>query len=214
MVSPNTAPTPAVTTIVVTATIKPPHFCPAAPVFATARPTFFTWPTIVRAISLGLVAWLTASCALLRSEAPPTPIPAGSCTLALAPTAGDEAAISAVVSAEGELVVKQDITALMQLWGEGAFIANAKNTPTNQDDDQLWLDKDAIRHRYVRTVFPGAPTSASPKDLIIAIDGATAIVTATTNIGNELSPAGDRWELTKANGCWLIHSLTYNLESP
>ena len=119
-----------------------------------------------------------------------------------------------MVSAEGELVVKQDITALMQLWGAGSFIANAKNTPANEDDDQFWLDKDAIRHRYVRTVFPGAPTTANPKDLIIAIAGAKAVVTATTNIGTELSPAGDRWALVKENSCWLIHSLTYNLESP
>ena len=223
MVSPSPAPASAVVKAMASPALKPTRFCLGAPLFSTPCcltpffstrcPVLVTWRQFVRALMLGMVAWLTTSCAMPRSEAPP-PTPAGSCTLALAPATNDEAAISAVVSAEGELVVKQDITALMQLWGAGSFIANAKNTPANEDDDQFWLDKDAIRHRYVRTVFPGAPTAANPKDLIIAIDDATAVVTATTNIGSELSPAGDRWELVKKNGCWLIHSLTYNLESP
>jgi len=126
----------------------------------------------------------------------------------------DEGLVRAVIDAEGELVVKQEIIPLMGLWHDGAFVANAKNTPADQTDDQFWLDKDAIRHRYVRTVFPGAPANATPKDLTIVITGSTAVVTATTSIGNELSPAGDRWELVKQNGCWLLQSLTYNLERP
>lgn len=168
----------------------------------------------VRTISLILVAGVTAGCTMPISAVPPTPVPVGSCTLPIPTAATAEAAIQAVISAEGDFVVTQDITGLMQLWQEGAYIANAKNTPDNQADDQFWLDKDAIRHRYVRTVFPGAPTSASPKDLKFTIDGPNAVVTATTSIGSEISPAGDRWVLVKVNGCWLIQSLTYNLESP
>lgn len=167
-----------------------------------------------RALVLTLVAWLTAACAMPLPVATPTPALVGSCTLALPATATDEVHIRAVINAEGELVVKQEISALMGLWQAGAFIANAKNTPTDPTDDQFWLDKDAIRHRYVRTVFPGAPASATPKDLTIAITGSTAVVTATTSIGNELSPAGDRWELVQQHGCWLLQSLTYNLERP
>jgi len=37
-------------------------------------------------------------------------------------------------------------------------------------------------------------------------------VVATTHIGSEVSPAGDRWELARVDGCWMIRSLTYNLE--
>src|SRR5262249_42273329 len=79
----------------------------------------------------------------------------GSCSLPLPQAASDEQAIRAVLSAEGDLVVKQDIAHLMALWADDSYVANAKNTPANKDDDQYWLDKDAIRHRYVRTVFPG-----------------------------------------------------------
>ena len=79
-------------------------------------------------------------------------------------------------------------------------------------DDQFWRDKDAIRHRYVRTVFPGAPAQATPADLQVTITDRTAVVSATTHIGNETSPAGDRWTLLKQGPCWLIESLTYNLE--
>jgi hypothetical protein len=124
----------------------------------------------------------------------------------------DEEAIRAVIEAEADFVVQQEIKTLMQLWHDGAYIADAKNTPTDTTDDQQWLDKDAIRHRYVRTVFPGAPATASPKDLIITINGPQAVITATTQIGTEVSPAGDRWVLSTTDGCWGIDSLTYNLE--
>jgi hypothetical protein len=136
----------------------------------------------------------------------------GSCQLSLAATATDEAQIRAVLAAEGTYVVQQEIAPLMGLWAEGGFVANAKNTPDDPADDQFWLDKDAIRHRYVRTVFPGAPQVATPADLAIVIEAGRAVVTATTQIGQEVSPAGDRWVLVKEGACWLIESLTYNLE--
>jgi hypothetical protein len=138
--------------------------------------------------------------------------PAGSCTLDLPAGAGDEEAISAVLRAEGRLVVEQQIDPLMALWADGASIANAKNTPGIAEDDQFWRDKDAIRHRYVRTVFPGAPSQATPADLQITLDGDHASVLATTRIGDEVSPAGDRWTLVKRGSCWLLENLTYNLE--
>ena len=126
--------------------------------------------------------------------------------------AGDEEAIAAVIHAEGQLVVDQQIDALMALWTDGASITNAKNTPDAAEDDQFWRDKDAIRHRYVRTVFPGAAKQATPADLKITLDGDRATVIATTQIGDEVSPAGDRWTLVKHGNCWLLENLTYNLE--
>jgi hypothetical protein len=125
----------------------------------------------------------------------------------------DEQAIQAVLAAEGNLVVKQEIDDLMRLWAEGATVTDAKNTPKNSSDDQSWLDKDAIRNRYVRIVFPGAPKEAVPSDLKIQIEEQHATVVATTHIGTEISPAGDRWTLVKQGDCWLLESLTYNLES-
>ena len=150
-------------------------------------------------------------CTILASCAAPA-VTGGSCDLDPAP-AGDEAAIRAVIEAEGHYVVTQQIDALMALWVEDAYVANAKNTPDIADDDQFWRDKDAIRHRYVRTVFPGAPAAAAPADLQIQIDGNRAEVTATTRIGAEVAPAGDRWVLAKNGQCWFLQSLTYNLEA-
>jgi hypothetical protein len=126
--------------------------------------------------------------------------------------ASDEEAIRSVLMAEGEFVVAQKIDALMKLWSEGAKVIDAKNTPDIPDDDQAWLNKDAIRHRYVRIVFPGAPAQADPKDLQIQLMENNAIITATTQIGAEVSPGGDRWVLIKQGNCWGIQSLTYNLE--
>ena len=136
----------------------------------------------------------------------------GSCSLELTEDTSTEEAIQAVLRAEGQFVVDQNIDALMALWIDGSYIKNAKNTVDDKSDDQLWSDVDAIRHRYVRTVFPGAPTEIQPANLQIELDGDNAVVIATTRIGDEISPSGDRWELTRQNDCWLIQSLAYNLE--
>lgn len=138
---------------------------------------------------------------------------AGSCGLGLAAGSDNATMIRAVLEAEGKLVVAQAIDDLMALWAEDAFVANAKNTAHDASDDQFWRGKDAIRHRYVRTVFPGAPAAVAPAELAIELDAGRAVVTATTRIGNEVAPAGDRWTLVKQGDCWLIESLTYNLES-
>ena len=163
---------------------------------------------------------LTLMCAVLfgcQSASPPTPIVSdvalGSCSLGIEDGVGDEDAIRAVLNAEGESVVSQDIDALMHLWADDGKVVDAKNTPDNLDDDQTWDGRDAIRHRYVRTVFPGAPSAVQPSDLEIAVDNDQATVTSTTHIGDEVSPAGDRWQFRRVDGCWLIESLTYNLEA-
>ena len=134
----------------------------------------------------------------------------GSCTLPA--TTDAESAIRALLDAEGEFVVAQTIDPLMQLWVEEGRVVDAKNTPDNADDDQVWEGKDAIRHRYVRTVFPGAPTLVDHGDQVITIEGDHATVESTTTIGSEVAPAGDRWEVLNRDGCWYLASLTYNLE--
>jgi hypothetical protein len=125
----------------------------------------------------------------------------------------DESAIRALLVAEGEFVVTQNIDALMRLWAEEAHIVDAKNTPDNSDDDQVWEGKDAIRHRYVRTVFPGAPAVVDHGDERITINGDQAQVESTTTIGSEVAPAGDRWEMKRQTDCWYLAGLTYNLEA-
>lgn len=147
------------------------------------------------------------------AEPAETAVLAGSCTLNLAANTSDKDQIRAVLDAEGELVVTQQIDALMALWADGSRIVDAKNTPDDPSDDQEWLDKDAVRHRYVRIVFPGAPSEASPANLSMEIEGQSATVTSTTQIGAEVSPGGDRWQLAQRDGCWVIEQLTYNLEA-
>jgi hypothetical protein len=55
---------------------------------------------------------------------------------------------------------------------------------------------------------------AQPADLVINVRGDEAVVTGTTRIGDEVSPAGDRWRLVKIEGCWVIQELIFNLEPP
>lgn len=161
-----------------------------------------------------LVLVLLSACSRPTPTPEPTPTPApqgGSCSLEAA-FDSDEAAIDAVLNAEGEFVVAQQIDPLLDLWLEAGRVTDAKNTPDAAEDDQTWDGIDAIRHRYVRTVFPGAPAAVQHVDQSITIEGERATVVASTEIGTEVSPGGDRWELAKRDGCWYLETLTYNLE--
>lgn len=140
------------------------------------------------------------------------PVEIGTCRLSLPELKTDAEAIAALLNAEGVYVVEQDIVALLGLWMPDGRITDAKHTPAKPADDLTWSGADAIRHRYVRWVFPGAPAVAQPVVLAISISGKRAVVTSTTRIGNEVSPAGDRWLLVKKGGCWLIQELVFNLE--
>ncbi len=166
----------------------------------------------VLAASLLALAALTAC-----SPSPPdgaSPARIGSCGLGLPDTAGDQEAITALLRAESAYVVQQDSEALMRLWAPDGRIADAKHTPADSGDDQTWEGADAIRHRYLRRVFPGNPSAAQPADLAIALDGDQAAVTGTTRIGNEVSLNGDRWQVMKIGGCWVIKELVFDLEPP
>ena len=155
-------------------------------------------------------AWLAGACA--GGLATPTqPAPAQAAPLAL--PAGDEEAIRWLLQAEGEGVVAKDIDALMRLWSADGYVVDARHTPADTADDLAWRGEYAVRDRYITVVFTGNPAQAAPSDLDVAIQGDRAEVTATTRIGDEVSPAGDRWTFVRTAEGWRIESLTYNLEA-
>ncbi len=157
--------------------------------------------------------FLLAACAIAETPSPTaTPPPKiGSCALGEFST--DEAAITAVLNAEGQLVAEKNINMLMNLWAADAVVSDVMHTPNDPADDDHWRGADAIRQRYVYRVFPGAPSEAHPKTLEIAVSGAEAVVTGTTRIGDEVSPGGDRWQLRRVENCWIILGLEFNRES-
>lgn len=167
-------------------------------------------------IGLLLVAF-SISVASCGDAAPPTPLPVVKLPTKAPPTAtpvpaNDEEAVVQLVRAEGEGVVQQDIDRLMDIWADDGAIVDAKNTPDDAKDDAKWEGKEAIRQRYVNLVFPSAPMQAEAGDMQVTIEGSKATVVSTTNIGDEVSPGGDRWNLEKRNGRWYLVMLTYNLE--
>lgn len=176
------------------------------------------WPAPANFILILTICGLLSACSLVSGEikrdSPPDVALSeiGSCSLDLPDTVTDEEAIVALLSAEGAYVVQQDIVALMRLWVPDGRVSDARHTPANLADDQSWQGTDAIRHRYVHWVFPGAPKVAQPADLDINITEKKAVVTGTTRIGDEVSPVGDHWQLVKVGDCWLIQELTFNLE--
>lgn len=136
----------------------------------------------------------------------------GSCGGDLPAGVTDEEAIVALLNAESAGVVQQDIAALMRLWLPEGRVVDAAHTPADLTDDQTWQNADAIRHRYLYRVFPGAPAQYRPAEREISIAGDAAIVTATTRLGDEVSPGGDRWRMVKTGKCWAIQELVFNLE--
>ncbi len=159
--------------------------------------------------SLMIVLLLALNTAGCGTPPPPTPTPG--------PTPvgyglQDEEAIRAVLDAEARGVAEQDIDLLMSLWADDGEVRDANHTPNDPSDDAVWRGKVAIYQRYVHLVFPGNPSYVAHPDMEIHIEGNTAVVTSTTRIGNEVAPAGDRWELIKQDGRWFLYKLTYNLE--
>ncbi|MBX7237258.1 MAG: nuclear transport factor 2 family protein [Caldilineales bacterium] len=124
----------------------------------------------------------------------------------------DQTALRQLLLAEAEAVVKQDVERLAGLWAADGVVIDARHTADNQGDDATWRGRDAILDRYMVLVFPGNPQFAEPTDISFEISGDTAKAVSTTRIGDEVSPAGDRWEFRFADGRWWITSLTYNLE--
>lgn len=182
----------------------------------------FCFLSLAQRVLLLSLPLLLVACGATETAPVPTllptsaPIAAGSCGLNVEANSDgdtDEAAIRAVIAAEGSFVVSQEIDRLMALWGESSTVADAEHTPNDDADDQTWQGRDAIRNRYVRMVFPGAPSAAEATDLVITRDDpARAVVQATTQIGGEVSPGGDLWVVAKEDECWVLESLTYNLE--
>lgn len=173
----------------------------------------------MRQLGIGLLlavfAVLLVSCG---GSAPPTPLPVVKLPTKAPPTvtpmpANDEEAVAQLIHAEGEGVVQQDIDRLMDIWADDGEVVDARNTPDDDSDDSGWKGKDAVRQRYVNLVFPSAPMQAQAADLQVTVEDSEAVVISTTNIGDEVSPSGDRWNLEKRNGRWYIVTLTYNLES-
>ncbi len=159
-------------------------------------------------ILLTLLMLISGCAPAATAPAAPTRIPLA----AVGTPASDEEAIAQILAAEGRGVVVKDIDLLMSLWVEDGKVVDARHTPDDSSDDLIWQGYYAIRDRYITLVFTGNPASAAPADLHIEISGDRAVVTSTTQIGAEISPAGDRWTLVRTSAGWRIESLTYNLE--
>ncbi|MCP4168997.1 MAG: hypothetical protein GY759_24325 [Chloroflexi bacterium] len=123
-----------------------------------------------------------------------------------------EEAIKQVLRAESKGVVEEDIELLASLWVEEAMVRDAHHTPDDESDDAVWQGIDAVLDRYVVRVFPGNAQFAEPGEMLVTIEGDRAEVRSTTQIGQEISPAGDLWILARRDGGWRLLSLTYNLE--
>lgn len=131
------------------------------------------------------------------------------------PSASEDAeAIRAVIRAEAEAARAHDVERLESLWAKDGLVRDANHTPRDLTDDRIWLGRDAVISRYTSVVFYLPLDGAGPTDLEIAVHGDEAVVTATTHIGQEVSPRGERWTFVRRGDRWKIASITFNLEPP
>ncbi len=165
-----------------------------------------------KSILVTIVALLAslAGCAPAISPATPPPTPPSP---AIVLPAEDEEALRALLQYESDLIVSKEIDQLMALWVEDAVVTDTRHTPAEAADDLIWKGQYAVRDRYITLVFPGNPQSARPEILSLEIEGERAVITSTTRINSEISPAGDRWTFRRLPAGWRIESLTYNLEA-
>ena len=133
----------------------------------------------------------------------------------MAPGAGSEAdkeAIRALVAAHREAVLQRDAQRLLELWAADGVITDANHTPANPGDDRVWAGHEALLAYYTTLVFPLYLDDIGPADVEVYLQGDTAWATATTRIGQETSPGGERWTFIREGGKWRIASITFNLE--
>ncbi|MBL7200129.1 MAG: nuclear transport factor 2 family protein [Anaerolineae bacterium] len=127
--------------------------------------------------------------------------------------AEDQAALHALIAAEGEAARTRDAERLESLWAVDALVRDANHTPDNPQDDRVWQGRDAILSRYTSVIFYLTLDEMGPVDLVIDVQGDAAVVTGTTRIGTELSPGGERWTFARREGGWQITGITFNLEA-
>jgi ketosteroid isomerase-like protein len=130
-----------------------------------------------------------------------------------APSAGqDEAALRALVAAEGQGARTRDVALLESIWAEDGVVRDASHTPHDPADDQVWQGRDAVMLRYETVIFILTLDEVGPLDLDVEVQGDMAVVTGTTRIGGERSPQGERWTFVRRGGEWRIAGITFNLE--
>ena len=124
----------------------------------------------------------------------------------------NEATIRALIAAEAKGARTRDVALLESIWAVDGVVRDANHTPDDLADDQVWQGRDAIMLRYATVIFYLTLDEAGPVDLVMDIEGDSAVVTGTTRMGSELSPQGERWTFVRCDGKWEIAGITFNLE--
>jgi hypothetical protein len=139
----------------------------------------------------------------LVSSPPPSSLP---------PSPTTAQSIAELIAAHRAAVVADDVQGVLDIWAENGVITDANHTPDDPADDHVWLGLDAVISYYTTILFPLYLNEVGPVDTVLTVKGTEAIMTGTTKIGDELSPAGERWTFALRDGEWKITGMTFNLE--
>lgn len=130
----------------------------------------------------------------------------------LTPTPEARQVITALIAVHRAAVVTDDIQGVLDIWAEDGAITDANHTPDDPTDDHVWRGLDAILSYYTTVLFPLYLSEVGPVDTVLTVEGFEAVMTGTTEIGDELSPGGERWVFAFRDGEWKVTGMTFNLE--
>jgi len=152
---------------------------------------------------LGMVCLLAGCAAAVTPVAPQaaeTPPAIAAPIFALQGTA--QAAVTALILAERQAAIDQDLALLGQLWDADARIVDGRNSVTARDD-YIWQGRAAVLDRYHVAVFPFVlpPLGALDAGASIVIVGDVATV----------RHGVDTWQLRKAEQRWWLTELRYQV---
>jgi len=135
----------------------------------------------------------------------PSPVP-------LTPAPDAVQAITELIAAHRAAVVADDVQSVLDIWAEDGVITDTNHTPDDPTDDHVWRGLDAVLSYYTTVLFPLYLTEVGPVDTVLTVEGARAVMTGTTKIGDEISPGGERWTFARRDGEWRIVGMAFNLE--
>ncbi len=150
------------------------------------------------------MGWLLVGCAPVIAPPAMPPLPTvtqrSQSLFDAQPT--DETAITALILAERQAAIEQDLDLLGQLWALDARIVDGRRS-RDASDDYIWPGRAAILDRYRVAVFPYVlpPLPALEADTVLTINGDEATVRHGT----------DRWQARRIEQRWWLTELQYQV---
>jgi cellulose synthase/poly-beta-1,6-N-acetylglucosamine synthase-like glycosyltransferase len=129
-----------------------------------------------------------------------------------------ETLIKAVQYFEKEAALEGNVDAALALWDPQGIVRDENYTPSDPNDDRVWVGLDGVRRRYAeefgtRRYLSLAHTDASviiEGDRAVIVNDLKAVIETPSGIQHVFLSRGDHWTLTRGEKGWRISELIVN----